>query len=289
MGNTKSIALIASVILCLSAIETIGTPKPSVLQKIENNGVIKLGIREDAPPFGYLDSQDNLKGYCLDFFSLLRDKLTTTLNRDIVVIKLLKSRANNRFDLVKQGAIDLECGPNTIDLQRKDDIVFSTSFFVTGTQFLLDRQKLKNIDLDGTLENVSLGVIANTVTENTIRQRYPLAQIKSFEGTNPRSRGVTALQQGIIDAMISDGILLRAEAQRQRLPTQTYPLIPEKPLTCDRYGMILNGGDAEWKSFIDEVILSREARGLLHKWFAGVIPDLKIAAARCKEINGGDN
>jgi polar amino acid transport system substrate-binding protein len=289
MGNFKSIALIASVILCLSPIETIAAPNQSVLQKIEQNGVIKLGIREDAPPFGYLDSQDNLAGYCLDFFSLLRDKLTTTLNRDTVVIKLLKSRASNRFDLVKQGAIDLECGPNTIEPKADDNIAFSTSFFVTGTQFLLDRQNLNNIDLDGTLENVSLGVIANTVTETTIRQRYPLAQIKSFEGINPRSRGVTALQQGTIEAMVSDGILLRAEAQRQRLPTQTYPLIPEKPLTCDRYGMILHGGDAEWKSFIDEVILSREARGLLHKWFAGVIPDLKIAAARCKEINDSDN
>ncbi len=285
MSINKPIAFVTSLLLCLYPIEIVAQPKSSVLQTIENTGVVKFGIREDAPPFGYVDDRGNLKGYCLDLFALVRDKLIERLDRNVLAIQLLKSRINNRFALVKKGAIDLECGPNTIEPKRDDKIAFSTSFFVTGTQFLLESQNLKTFNLNGNLNNVLLGVIGDTTTETMIRTRYPQAIIERFAGTNPRSQGVKALRQGRIDAMVSDGILLRAEAQRQSLSRQRYLLIPEMPLTCDRYGLLLPGGDAEWKSFVDEVILSRKSRVLLRKWFAGAIPDLKIAEERCNESN----
>ena len=43
----------------------------STLDKIKRTGVLKVAIRQDAAPFGYLDANDNLQGYCLDFFTIL--------------------------------------------------------------------------------------------------------------------------------------------------------------------------------------------------------------------------
>jgi polar amino acid transport system substrate-binding protein len=282
MRNTKLIALLISFFWCFpNSLVIAADREESVLEKIERTGVVKLGIREDAPPFGYVDATGNSQGYCLDFFALLRDKLTQHLQRNVVAIQLIKSRINNRFKLIEQNSIDLECGPNTIN-PNNSVIAFSTSFFTTGMQFLVDRNNLKSIDLDGTLGGISIGVVGNSSTEETIRTRYPEAIIERFEGTNPRRSGVRALKQGRIEMMVSDGILLRAEAQRQNLPKQTYLLIPETPLSCDRYGMILPKGDKEWQSFVDSAISSPEAKILLHKWFAGVLPDLKLTVDRCQ-------
>ncbi|MGL4883097.1 MAG: amino acid ABC transporter substrate-binding protein, partial [Waterburya sp.] len=53
----------------------------TVLAKIQRTGVLTLAVREDAPPFGYLDANDNLQGYCLDFFALLEKQLNNKLER----------------------------------------------------------------------------------------------------------------------------------------------------------------------------------------------------------------
>ena len=240
-----------------------------VLDRIQHTGVLNLAIREDAPPFGYLDANDNLQGYCLDFFALLRKQLTVRLNRNTLSVKLLKSTPSNRFDLVTRNIVALECGPNTIRSDVPENVDFSKSFFVTGTQFFV--KKNNSLDLDGDLENARLGVINNTTTAEFIAQRYPSAVLQKYRGVNARNRGIQAVEQGQIDAMISDGILLRAAAQRQELSFNEYSSIPDIPLTCDRYGMIIRGNDREWLDFVNSVINSPEAAALSNAWFGGLI------------------
>ena len=242
----------------------------TVLEAIQRTGVVKVAIREDAAPFGYLDRQRNLRGYCLDFFVLLENKLLETLSRNSLIFQLLKSTSDNRFSLVANQTIELECGPNTIRSEVPNNVQFSTPFFLTGTQFLVKEADTEKLDLDGNLEDLRIGVISNTTTAEFLAERYPLAKLEKFRGTTGRTRGVQALQQGKIDAMVSDGVLLRAEAQLQSLSQQDYPLIPETPITCDRYGMIITANDPEWKSFIDSVILSPEAVALSARWFASL-------------------
>ena len=67
--------------------------------------------------------------------------------------------------------------------------------------------------------------------------------------------------------MISDGILLRGEAQQLGLSSVEYSLIPDVPLTCDRYGMIIQSNDPGWQDFVNSVINSPEAAALSNAWF----------------------
>ncbi|BAU66484.1 extracellular solute-binding protein family 3 [Stanieria sp. NIES-3757] len=253
----------------------------TVLEDIQKTGVVKVAIREDAAPFGYIDTQRNLQGYCLDFFSLLEKKLINQLKRNILIFRVLKSQVNNRFDLVAQGLVHLECGPNTIVSKQQEEVIFSQPFFITGTQFLIRQQNSNLINLDSNLNNSKLGVIKGTSTEKYLRDRYPQAQLTLFRGVTARNRGVQALAQGKIDAMVSDGILLRAEAQQQNLSLANYPLIPEQPLTCDFYGMLLPRGDRAWQDFVNSVIASPESKALLNQWFGDIIADTRISEASC--------
>lgn len=239
----------------------------SILDSIQDTGILKVAIREDAAPLGYLNANNALQGYCLDFFAVLEQQLLEELERNTVTIKLFKSTARNRFSLVENSIVHLECGPNTIVESASSETDFSTAFFATGTQFLVNRENRGSIRLERDLNQIRVGVIKGTTTEEFVRKSYPLAIISLFSGATARNRGVQALSQGKIDAMASDGILLRAEAQKQRLSSSQYPLIPATPLTCDLYGMIIRGQDSQWKNFINRVIGSQRIQTLSRDWF----------------------
>ena len=260
----------------------------TVLEQIQRTGILRIAIREDAPPFGYLDDNGKLQGYCLDFFALLRQRLISNLERNTLSIKLLKSTSRNRYTLVKNNIVDLECGPNTIHSDIPEKTGFSDVFFVTGTQFLIKKNNRVNLKIQENLVKIQqdladlrLGVIGNTTTEEFIQDRYPSATLLKLSGVTGRVRGIQAVKQGRIDAMVSDGILLRAEAQQLGLSAAEYPLIPETPLTCDRYGMIIKGQDSQWQDFINSVINSPAATELYNSWFGQLFSYTQAAEDFC--------
>ena len=266
--------MIKKIIFCLAGSLafsglTLSVKAEEVLERIQRTGVIRVAIREDAAPFGYLNANNKLQGYCLDFFALLDNKLVKSLDRSTLSIKLFKSTANNRFSLIANNIVDLECGPNTIRADAAENTSFSKSFFITGTQFLVNKKNRDRLKLNGDLNNIDIGVIKDTTTEEFVSQTYSNAIIRGFSGVTARNRGVQAVAQGKIEAMVSDGILLRAEAQRQGLSATEYPLIPEIPLTCDRYGMIIQD-NSQWQDFVNSVVESSEARALSQAWFGNL-------------------
>ncbi|MEN9520298.1 MAG: hypothetical protein RLZZ381_2886 [Cyanobacteriota bacterium] len=277
--NRNLVFLITSSLCLLNFISPVKAE--DILTKIQRTGVLSLAIREDAPPFGYLDAQENVQGYCLDFFALLQSQLTQKLERNALSIQLLKSTATNRFGLVADSLVDLECGPNTIRPDPPENTNFSAPFFLTGTQFLVKQDNSLNPEDD--LNGATLGVIANTTTAKVIAQRYPLATLQQYRGVTARIRGIQAVAQGKIDAMISDGILLRAEAQKQGLSAAEYPLVPDLPLTCDRYGMIIHGNDPQWQEFVNSVIDSPEAKALSNEWFGSLFRSAQLAQGACQK------
>ena len=274
--NRKLAFLTSVLFFCLS----LPAKAEDTLEKIQRTGVLNVAIREDAAPFGYLDANGNLRGYCLDFFALLEKQLLERLERNSLSIKLFKSIPANRFDLVARDIVDIECGPNTIRSDVPENTAFSTSFFVTGTQFLV--KKDNSAKLDRNSKDLVLGVINNTTTEQFLERRYPSASLREYRGVTARTRGVQAVAQGQIDAMVSDGILLIAEAQRQQLPAAEYVLEPEIPLTCDRYGMIIQSDDRGWQDFINSVIDSPEAEALSNAWFGRIFSYTLSVSDLCK-------
>ena len=108
----------------------------NVLTEIRNTKTLKVAMRSDAAPFGYIDNQENLwTGYCEGLADSLGEYLAGELDipGGIEVIKL-PSTLENRFELVQNNTVHLECGPNTIvQNQQKQNIRFSNPFFFTGT------------------------------------------------------------------------------------------------------------------------------------------------------------
>lgn len=255
---------------------------PSVLDTIQKTGQLKVAIREDAVPFGYRNLNGNLSGICLDLISLLRQEIKQELKLNILAIELYKSTLVNRFDLVANKTVYLECGPNTIRDNVDANIQFSQPFFVTGTQLLIRQADLQNINLNRSLKNVTIGVLRNSTNQRLIAEKYPAAEIQEFLGTTGRVRGIEALAQGRIDAFASDGILLIGEAVLLGLQLgRDYLLIPPYPLECDRYGMIIPENDPRWEAIVNRTIERATAEKLFREWFGVVLPQLEDTLERC--------
>ncbi len=239
----------------------------NILAQIQDTKTLKIGMRTDAAPFGYIDSQEDLwTGYCEDLADSLGQYLAEKLNIDsgLEVIKL-PSSLENRFELVQQNTVHLECGPNTITTDQKD-VRFSELFFATGTRFLVTNGKTAKVNLNSSLEKVQIGVLPDTTTAQFVQETYPEAEVVYFQGEQGRMEGVTAITNGSIDTFVSDGVLLLGEIARQNLALDNYQLIPEEPLTCDFYGLILPRGDRQWRNLVNAFLRDEQERELWDKW-----------------------
>lgn len=253
----------------------------TVLAQIEREGVLKIAMREDAPPFGYLDGEGVWTGYCFDFANRLATFVAERLERaEGVEVVRLPSTLENRFDLVADGTVHLECGPNTIRSDVEEDVAFSPTFFITGTQFLVPAAGASQLTpADRVLEGKT-GVLDDSTTEQFLSENYDRAEVVTFEGATGRAVGIQALLRGEIDAFASDGVLLLGEVARQGLPLDDFVLVPERPLTCDFYGLIVPANDPQWNRTLGDFI-AEDKSSLSREWAGRLSFDLIEESDRC--------
>jgi predicted dienelactone hydrolase/ABC-type amino acid transport substrate-binding protein len=254
----------------------------SILQTIQKTGVLKAGIRENASPFGSFDEKGQATGYCVDLLNLMTQKLQTQLNKP-VKLQLVPSSLPKRFSMVQSGAAQLECGPNTITAEPALKTAFSTPFFITGTHFLVKTANQTQLNPSNFPTTTTIGTYKQTTTAKFIEQQYPQLKKTYFEGPTAQTDGWNALSTGKIDALAGDGILLVTTLGQKKLPGNPFTLVPEQPLTCDAYGLILPGGDRPWESTVNQIVGSVEARQVWDKWFKTLYPYIYLNIDYCAD------
>ncbi|GAB4531930.1 MAG: hypothetical protein Tsb0014_15870 [Pleurocapsa sp.] len=247
---------------------TIARKEETILNQIIRTGILKIAMRRDAPPFGYIDEQKRWTGYCSDLGIQLQKYLGNELDLDLdIELVELPSTLENRFSLIKEDTVHLECGPNTIR-QDMEGIAFSVPFWTTGTRFLSQKERQTEINPNLSLEGLQVGVLKNTTTEEFIQTNYPKAEIVYFDGVQGRAEAVKAVADGSIDTFASDSILSLEEIARQNLPVNNYALQPQIPLTCDFYGLLVPNDDPQWQDMVNEFIAKLSAQKVMDRWFS---------------------
>ncbi|MGK7943964.1 MAG: amino acid ABC transporter substrate-binding protein, partial [Microcystaceae cyanobacterium] len=264
----------------LSASTTLATP---VLEEVAKTGLLKIAVREDAVPFGYRNSSNQLSGLCLSLIEIIKQEVQTTLEQEIISVRLYKSSLLNRFDIIEDNLVHLECGPNTIrTFKEAREIKFSDPFFVTGTQLLVKTENVSKVNLNSSLQDVRIGALSRTTNRRLIRNRYPDAQIENFVGNSGRLRGLQALQDGRIDAFASDGILLIGESVLLGLVLEKdYVLMPSYPLKCDYYGLLLPSNDPNWTALVNRSIEKARQERIFREWLGVILPELEDSLEYC--------
>lgn len=260
------------------------TPPPrseTVLAEIERTGVLRVGLRKDAAPFGFINRDQAWDGYCGALALSLADYLTQELDLDspIQVVELT-STVGDRYDLIRNNAIDLECGPNTI---RPDEegITFSNPFFVSSAQFLIRAGQEDQVNPNLPLAGLRLGVLRDTTTEQFVQTTYPDADIVLLSGPEGRKEGIQDVAQGTLDAFVGDGILTFADLLLEGQPLNAFALIPDQPLTCEFYGLALPNDDPQWRTTVNQFLGSDEEEAIANTWFTDFYPETLSQADAC--------
>src|SRR5262249_35529505 len=99
------------------------------LKKVRSTGTIALGYRESSLPFSYLNKRQQPIGYSIDLCREVVEETATELDGMDIKIAFVPVTSANRFEKVKSGEVDLECGSTTNNVERQKEAGFSPIFF----------------------------------------------------------------------------------------------------------------------------------------------------------------
>jgi len=111
-------------------------PHLATLQKIAQTATISLGHRESSVPFSYYDGRRQVVGYSHDVMLRVVDDLQAELKLPALAVKLVPVTSQNRIPLLQNGAVDMECGSTTHNMDRARQAAFSVSIFLTRPRLL---------------------------------------------------------------------------------------------------------------------------------------------------------
>ncbi|MEM8603619.1 MAG: amino acid ABC transporter substrate-binding protein [Cyanobacteria bacterium P01_H01_bin.121] len=247
-----------------------------ILERVAQTGVLRVGAQTDAIPFGFQDESGQWQGYSVDILNLLGERLEAKLGRP-VQLEFTGSNPQNRFDLVSQNLVDIECGTATFTWEREGRVDFTLSYFPNGTQLLVEQG-----DADWSIPALvgrKIGIVANTTNEAAMRGLQPRAD---FVYVRDRFEGFEALQAGDIDGLASDGITLEGLRYTTETP-EAWDVVPDLPYVLESFACIVPHDESEWRDFVN-VTLAGFMQGVVNnepamisiyeRWFGddGLVP-----------------
>lgn len=213
--------------------------------KIKQRGRIVLGIREDQPGLGFLDSTNGQRsGFDIEIARMVAAGLG--FGPDKIDYKAVPSAA--REDTIARGDIDMMVGTYTINDKRKTLVSFAGPYFVAG-QGLLVRKDESAITSKDTLKAKKVC----SVTGST-----PIQRIKDQGLTEPAnivefqtySQCVDQLLSKQVDAVTTDDAILKGYAAQQ---PEELKLVGDA-FSEEPYGIGLNLNDAVLRGKIDDLL-----------------------------------
>lgn len=248
-------------------------PETDTLKKIKDSGTIVLGHRESSVPFSYYDDEKHVIGYSQDLAKRIAEAIKTELNIPKLDVKLVPVTPQNRFTLIQDGAIDLECGSTGNTSERQKMVAFSNSIFITRMQLMTrkdygirDFPDLAGKTVVTTAGTTNVAVIQKMNEEKKMGMNIIIA--------NDHREAFLILEGKRADAFLMDDILLNGE--RTRAIRWGDWIITGTPQSREAYGCILRKNDPKFKKLVDRtlanIMTSGEGERIYTKWFMSPIP-----------------
>ncbi len=271
-------ALFPALALALSAGPAIAG---ATMDRIVAEKNIRLGVRTDAPPFASLvDGQP--AGFSVDLCGLIAGAVMATSKIEGMTGQFVGVTAEDRFQKLAAGEIDVLCGATTATLTRRETMGFSIPVYSTGIGAVVAKgapELLHEILVKGGPAALShaaiaeafrgrkLGVRAGTTAE-TWMQEGPLSKIEGVTvvPVDDHAAGIAAVAAGELDAYFGDRAILTA----QRLASDKADdlLISRNTFTSEPYALALPRGDEELRLAIDRALSHIYRSGAIYQIFA---------------------
>ena len=241
------------------------------LKTIDESGAIRLGYRENSPPFSFLDAHKPI-GYSLDLCGIVIEEIQGELGKDVRAV-YRPVTPENRFDLVTSGQIDLECGSTTDNAERRKVVAFSPPMFVTGTKLLVPRGS--EIHDLGDLEGKTIALTRGTVQEAAVPKLAAARKLSiKFVFAADHNESFELLKTGKADAFANDDVQLYGMlADRQG--SADFRVVGDF-LTYADYALMFRKDDPDFTEVVERAFRrlagSREIMAIYERWFEKPLP-----------------
>jgi len=269
----RAIAIASIALGCVLVGNAQAEQASGTLKKIQDTGVITLGIRESSVPFSYYDDQQRTVGYAQDIALKIADAAKQQLKLDKLTIREVPITSQNRIPLVQNGTFDIECGSTTHTKERENQVVFSNSFFQYGIRLIAKKSSgIKDFpDLAGKTVVTTAGTTEERLLREMNNEKHMNMRVISAKD---HAESFLFVKTDRAVAFIMDEPLLYGARAKEANPDDY--VVAGTPPISEVYACMMRKDDPSFKKLADDVIAqmqqSGEAARLYDKWFMQQIP-----------------
>jgi len=217
----------------------------ATLDRIRETGVFRIGYRADARPYSYRDSQGQPAGYIVDLCLEVAAALESKPRVEFVLVP-----ADQRFEAVRDGRIDILCDPSSVTMPRREIVDFSLPTFLDGAGVISRTGKPVSIFED--LAGKKVGVLAGTTSEQTLRKSLADLNLKTeVVAVRDHRQGLDLLSDNKIDAYFADRGIIAAMLREGGRPGFQ---ISKQYFSYETYALALPRDDGAFRLTVDRTL-----------------------------------
>ena len=241
----------------------------ATLDRLRQDGTIRIAYRRDAPPFSYQNGDAKPAGFIVDLCQAVAKHLSQQLNLPSLKVSYVPVTALDRFDAMQQNKADLLCEATTVTLSRRKIMDFSVDTFVDGASLITTVNGLASLKA---MAGRKIGVLAGTTTEQALRNTLASEGINATVISVPtHAEGLTMLDAGQLSAYFADRTILWVLQASSKAPDKL--LLADQYLTVEPYALGLPKGDDEFRYEVDRALSEIYRSGEIVPILAGTFGD----------------
>ena len=256
----------------VAALTFVGAPAPAdagVMEQLKSSKTLRVGYREDAPPFSYRNDIGEAAGYSVELCRQIAAGIGQLYGIKDISISYVPVTAGNRFDAVINGQVDLLCGATTQTLARRNLVSFSIPTFIDGASVLFRTDGPKNF---AELAGQRIGVRANTTTERGLRRSLEREGIDAVViAVDDHEAGLQLLAAGDLSAYFGDRAILAYMKLRSGVQDQLQ--LSKRFFSHEPYALALPRGDEDFRLAVDRVLSALYRTGKVGAVFKATFPN----------------
>ena len=169
------------------------------LSKIMKRDKIIIGVRDDAPPFGFRDKDGSLIGYDIDLAKIIAGNILGNENK----VQFVPVSASDRIMKLNSGDVDMLIAAMSITNQRQQILNFSTPYYMAG-QAILVNSSSKATSLSD-FEGERLIIVFGSTSERNLRRNVPEVKVIGYK---TYAQAYRALKAGKAQGIVADDTIL---------------------------------------------------------------------------------
>jgi ABC-type amino acid transport substrate-binding protein len=234
------------------------------LERVRESGVFKIGYRTDAAPYSYENSAGEPAGYVVDLCREVASATKKELALSDLTVEYVTVTAEDRFDAVANGAIDILCEATTASLSRRKLVDFSLMTFIDGASVMVRNDGPQSFK---ELAGQKIGVHAGTTTEAALKRSLSELNLQAEVVAVPDHKdGVEMLANGDLAAYFADRailvfLLIGPDAPKNLIISKDY-------LSREPYALALARNDDDFRLLVDSTLARLYRSKTIEKVFA---------------------